>query len=73
MKEGFVPVRVEEHRDRLLAIRDGRLPWDEIDAWRLDLHRQFESAFAATALPDRPDYAAANAFLIRARRGQVTA
>ena len=71
LREGFVPVRVDAHRDRLLAIRDGQLPWGEIDAWRLDLHRQFETAFAATTLPDRPDYAAANTFLIRAREERV--
>jgi hypothetical protein len=39
-----------------------------VDAWRLDLHKDFERAFAATTLPERPDYEWANGFLIRARR-----
>ncbi|MEO0853966.1 MAG: nucleotidyltransferase domain-containing protein, partial [Cyanobacteria bacterium J06648_11] len=71
LQEGFVPVRVEEHRDRLLAIKYGHLPWQEIDEWRLKLHTEFDRAFASTDLPTRPDYARANEFLIRARRAQV--
>lgn len=68
LDEGFVPLRVDAHRERLLAIRRGEVPWDEIDAWRLDLHRAFEAAFRRTKLPDRPDYERADAFLVRARR-----
>ena len=71
LKRHTVPVRVSEHRDRLLAIRDGQVPWEEVDAWRLDLGRQFEAAYAVTTLPDRPDYAAANELLIKARRSMV--
>ena len=68
VREGFIPVRVDEHRDRLLFIRRGEMPWNEIDAWRGDLHRDFERAYETTALPERPDYERVNAFLIRARR-----
>lgn len=68
LREGFLPVKVGEHRERLLAIRRGRLPWDEVNAWRLSLHKEFDAAFAATALPERPDYERVNAFLIKARR-----
>jgi predicted nucleotidyltransferase len=71
LEEGVVPVRVEEHRERLLAVRRGEMAWEEIDAWRLHLHGEFDAAFARTRLPERPDYAAANAFLIRARRSMV--
>jgi predicted nucleotidyltransferase len=71
LREGFVPVRVEEHRDRLLAIRRGETPWTEVNRWRLSLHEEFDAAYAATRLPERPDYAAADAFLIRARRSMV--
>lgn len=68
LKEARVPVRVEAHRDRLLAVKGGELTWAEVAAWRQDLHRAFESALAATRLPERPDYEAANRFLIKARR-----
>jgi len=71
MREHAVPVRVEEHRDRLLAIRGGELPWDEVDAWRLDLHREFDAAFASSTLPDLPDAERANGFLLKARRSMV--
>ncbi len=71
LRDGFVPVRVEEHRDRLLAIKTGDMPWDEVNRWRLDLHRAFDAAFAATKLPERPDFEAADRFLIRSRRAMV--
>jgi predicted nucleotidyltransferase len=68
---GFVPVRVEEHREQLLAIKRGELPWEETEKWRLALHAEFDRAFAETKLPERPDYEKANAFLVRARRHAV--
>lgn len=68
LKDGFVPLRVDLHRDRLLAIRRGEVPWAEVDAWRLDLHRTLDAALKGTSLPEHPDYEKANAFLIRARR-----
>ncbi len=68
LRDGFVPVRVDAHRDRLLAIRRGEVPWDDVEAWRLALHREFSEAHEATTLPERPDYQRANAFLIGARR-----
>jgi predicted nucleotidyltransferase len=71
LKEGFVPVNVAEHRDLLLAIKRGEMGWDEVNRMRLDLHKQFDEAFADTKLPERPDYERANAFLIKARRAMV--
>lgn len=67
LRESRVPVRVEAHRDRLLAVKRGELPWAEVDAWRKQLHHDFERALAETKLPERPDYEAANRFLIKAR------
>ena len=73
LADGEVPVRVDEaHRERLLAIKRGEVPWEEIEAWRLALHERFDEAFASTRLPDRPDYRWANDFLIRARRSAVS-
>ena len=56
LREARVPVRVEQHRDRLLAVKRGEIPWPELDGWRQKLHRDFEQALAATKLPERPDY-----------------
>jgi predicted nucleotidyltransferase len=68
LREVRVPVRVEAHRERLLSVKRGELPWAEVDVWRKELHLDFERALTETKLPERPDYEAANRFLIRARR-----
>lgn len=72
LRTGEVPVRVEDgYRDRLLSIKRGEVPFEELDAWRLTLHQQFQAAYQETALPDRPDYERANALLVKARRSVV--
>lgn len=71
LREGFVPVGIGEQRERLLAIRRGDVPWEEVNAWRLTLHAEFTNVSATTQLPERPDYTRANEFLIRARRSMV--
>lgn len=68
LREQRVPVRVECHRDRLLAIKAGTVPWSDVNAWRRELHQDFERALAETKLPERPDYERANEFLLKARR-----
>ena len=65
-------VRVpEDVRQELLAIKRGDFTWEETNRLRLDLHTRFDAAFARTTFPDRPDYAAANEFLLRARRSRL--
>lgn len=68
LREHRVPVRVEQHRDRLLEIKAGEVRWEDVDRWRLELHGQFEEAARTTSLPTHPDYEIANRFLITARR-----
>ncbi|GGJ67942.1 nucleotidyltransferase domain-containing protein [Deinococcus aquiradiocola] len=71
LQEGEVLVHVGEHRSTLLAVKRGEVPWDELNAWRLDLHRQMAAAVQTTRLPERPDAARVNAFLIRARTAML--
>lgn len=71
LRDGFVPVRADEHREELLCIKRGEWPWEATERWRLDLHREFETAYQETTLPERPDYEKANDFLIKARRAAV--
>lgn len=71
LKKGVVPVAVTDHRDELLKIKRGEVPWEETEKWRLSLHKEFEDAFENTSLPERPDYEKANAFLIKARRAAI--
>lgn len=67
LREGFVPVRVDEHREALLAIKRGEMPFEEVEKWRLTLHRDFDEAAKTTRLPQRPDYRRANELLLKAR------
>ncbi|MCB9924930.1 MAG: nucleotidyltransferase domain-containing protein [Planctomycetaceae bacterium] len=71
LREGFVPVRVDEHRDQLLAIKRGDVPWEETEKLRLALHTEFDKALEETKLPERPDYEKANEFLVKARRAAI--
>ena len=68
LREGVIPVRVDRHRDRLLKVKSGEVNWAEVDAWRVELHHDFERALTETELQERPDYDAANRFLVRARK-----
>jgi hypothetical protein len=71
LRDGELRVCLDEHRPALLDIKHGRTSWSDLDAWRRGLHREFDEAFAATRLPERPDYDWANGFLLRARRSAV--
>lgn len=71
LRSETIPIEVGPHRDELLAIKRGELTWEQVESRRLALHAEFEQAFAQTKLPERPDYAAANAFLLQARRSAV--
>jgi uncharacterized protein len=67
LREGELRVRLDEERDALLTIKRGERPWPDVNAWRLRLHKEFDEAFSATKLPERPDYNWANEFLLKAR------
>jgi uncharacterized protein len=71
LEEGRLPVNVGPHRDRLLAIKRGEIPFEDCEAIRLDLHARFDKALTTTQLPEKPDYESANAWLLRARRSQT--
>jgi uncharacterized protein len=72
MKQQRIQVRVDDRvREYLLRVRRGETSWEAVDAWRLQLHAEFDEAYAETKLPERPDYEAVNRFLIRARRSMV--
>ncbi|NUS04482.1 MAG: nucleotidyltransferase [Nonomuraea sp.] len=66
VRHGEPLVRVGEHRERLLAIRRGELPWAEVDAWRAELAA--ELARTPAVLPERPDRDRVEDFLIGVRK-----
>jgi len=71
LRSANLPVVVSEHRDTLLAIRDGREAWSTVNDWRLSLHREFDEALRSTTLPDSPNYEEADRLLLWARRSMV--
>lgn len=71
LQAGELNVAVGENRAQLLAIKRGVMSWDEVNKWRLSLHKDFDNALAITKLPERPDYERANDFLIKARRAMI--
>ncbi len=68
LTENEIRVDVGDQREQLLAIKRGELAWDEVETIRRGLHDDFSRAYQDTQLPDRPDYEAANAFLVHARQ-----
>jgi predicted nucleotidyltransferase len=71
LRENKVPVKVDDHREQLMSIRNGKVEWDDVNNWRLELHKDFDSAYENTSLPERPDYEWANSFLIKSRMNMV--
>lgn len=70
-RTGEILVDVGEYRDELLAIRRGLRSWDEIAARRAELDAEFRAAFDDSVLPESPDTARVDEFLIEARASAV--
>lgn len=71
LRDGVIQVHVGDQREALMTIRHGDMPWDEIDRWRIQLHKEFDEAYEQTSLPERPDYERVNEFLVKARRSAL--
>lgn len=67
VRTGVLMLDATEHRDRLLRVRDGAEPWEAVLAWKAELTARLEASFRATVLPEEPDFAAADAFLVKVR------
>ncbi|MGW5561563.1 nucleotidyltransferase domain-containing protein [Micromonospora sp. NPDC003944] len=67
LRTGEVLVDVRHLRDRLLAVRRGELPWDDVGAWAADLLGELADAAATTTLPDQPDRAHVDRLLTAVR------
>ncbi len=71
LKGRGILVDVGCYREELLTLRDGGVSFDEVYARALELDAEFQQAFAETALPERPDVARVDEFLIKARRSRA--
>ncbi|MFI6832064.1 DNA polymerase beta superfamily protein [Kribbella sp. NPDC050241] len=66
--EARLVVDVGPDRDRLLAVKQGQLSWDEVERWRLALHEELDTALQRTVLPATPDVARVDAWLRSVRK-----
>ncbi|MGW9072215.1 nucleotidyltransferase domain-containing protein [Streptomyces yangpuensis] len=72
LRTGLLSIDAGPYRDRLLAVRRGELTWDEVDAWMTRLQAETERALAGTPLPEDPDRARVEDFLVRTRRASAS-
>jgi hypothetical protein len=71
LRAGEVLVDVSAHRDELLAVRGGEVPWAEVAARADDLRADLSRALAGTPLPAAPDRDRAEEFLVDVRRSSL--
>ncbi|GAA3103015.1 nucleotidyltransferase domain-containing protein [Streptosporangium carneum] len=67
-RHGEPLVRMEAHRDRLLAVRRGETTWTEVERWRRELVALVDGA---SALPAEPDRRCVEEFLVRTRKAAL--
>ncbi|MEV8636779.1 nucleotidyltransferase domain-containing protein [Streptosporangium sp. NPDC051023] len=53
VRHGEPLVRMDDYRDRLLAVRRGETPWAEVQRWREELIARLDGGDALPAEPDR--------------------
>jgi predicted nucleotidyltransferase len=68
LRTGELHLDVGHHRERLLAVKHGEVPWPDIESWFTRLTAETDAAVRRTPLPPEPDAARVEDFLIRARR-----
>ncbi|MEU8179305.1 nucleotidyltransferase domain-containing protein [Micromonospora sp. NPDC049047] len=71
VRTGRLVLDVGTDRDRLLAVKAGMVPWDEVVAWRDRLVRRMAAGLATSPLPERPDEARVEQWLISVRDRSV--
>lgn len=67
LSTGEILVDVGDERERLLAVRDGRVPWEEVATWADRLRGELEEAGRTTGLPAEPGRDVVERFLVGAR------
>ncbi|GLY03102.1 nucleotidyltransferase domain-containing protein [Actinoplanes sp. NBRC 101535] len=67
LRTGEVLLDMTPHRDRLLAIKRGEVPWTEVTSWADRLIGELTVAAATTRLPATPDRVRVNDLLVGIR------
>ncbi len=68
LRTGTLTLDVGEHREPLLAVKRGEVPWPEVEARMARLAEETERALPRTPLPAEPDRRRVEDFLLRTRR-----
>lgn len=71
LRTGELVLDVGAHREGLLAIRRGEVPWPEVVSRMARLREEIEEAADRTPLPAEPDHAGVEDFLVRVRRARL--
>lgn len=73
LRTGELTIDVGSAREELLAVKRGEVAWPEVERRMNRLAEENDEAAAASPLPDGPDRARVEDFLIRARRASALA
>ncbi len=71
MRGNGILVEVGIYRAELLQIKCGGIPFNQIHQHAITLNATLQTEFECSTLPDRPDVAAIDRFLIEARRSRI--
>lgn len=71
LRTGELTIEVGAARDELLAVKRGEVPWEEVERRMNRLMEESEETARNSPLPQEPDRARIENFLIRTRRASV--
>ncbi|MFG2568931.1 DNA polymerase beta superfamily protein [Streptomyces sp. NPDC048567] len=73
LRTGELTIEVGDAREALLAVKRGEVPWPEVVRRMTLLAAENDEAAATSPLPDEPDRARIEDFLVRTRRASAAA
>ncbi|MGW1886381.1 nucleotidyltransferase domain-containing protein [Streptomyces sp. NPDC001970] len=71
LRTGRLVIDVGDDRERLLAVKRGEVRWAEVESWMARLADEADTAATRTPLPESPDRARVEDFLVRTRRASA--
>ncbi|GGQ98744.1 nucleotidyltransferase domain-containing protein [Streptomyces pilosus] len=71
LRTGTLTVDAGDHREPLLAVKRGEVPWPEVEARMACLEREAAAAVHRSPLPAEPDRRRVEDFLVRTRRASA--
>jgi hypothetical protein len=72
LRTGVLDQDISAHRDQLLAVRDGQLPWRDTQDWVQSLRDRGAEAVLRSPLPVTPNTEAVQRWLVSVRRRCLT-